>query len=510
MSQGIKGSNPFPTLWVIAVLFLSVLAGKPLTAYTDEQCGKMMNDTIKIPKPGQLTNTLDWRTLDLVYAHPAQKNTHAIIRKLISMLRKCETPEDYYNFQKHLFQFIYEADARRGECNRALKRLKAGKTADTSSPPSGLVQDEADDWRLELFVYERISRQLRSVGDALAWQRFNYDRRLILTISRNAQPGTINNKVGLNYELGRIEDIWKDSGHFALLHDLTNCLRMGDVSEFTADGGVLFHEVKKDPKHVDKVQVRRIQQAIDALAKGGKLPGHQEDARITELKVRYKTDLKKLQDLLALTRRHGFKGMKLSGGRALMALSLSRTFELYKDSYESTSERYSSERSSAIKRAGIGQVKHQLLGNGRDTAARAPYIAPWAIYPFSEEDCADLICDLIMFESVVSADHLALALRELGLGVEIKLPEERGRERSPDEDVLRATWRDRGLTLHGGGLNILLYELVQPVTWAEGVRELLTAKDPPQSPVVMFSDEERVWWQPRKKYKPKRNDFHSK
>jgi hypothetical protein len=186
-----------------------------------------------IPKPGQLTNTLDWRTLDLIYAHPAQNANHPLVRRLIGMLRQCETPNDYYEFQKHLFQAVYKADTRRSECNRALKRLKIGKTADASAPPSGLVQSEVDSWQLEAFVYERIARQLRSVGDALAWQRLNYDRRLILTLSRNSPAGKLDGKDGLDYELGRIETIWKESGQFALLHDLTNCLRMGDVSEFS-------------------------------------------------------------------------------------------------------------------------------------------------------------------------------------------------------------------------------------------------------------------------------------
>jgi hypothetical protein len=462
-----------------------------------------------MPKPGQLTNTLGWQTLDLIYAHPAQSTNHRTVRQLIGMLRRCEKPSDYYEFQKHLFQAIYKADTRRGECNRALKRLKAGKTADAPAPPTGLAQGEVGSWQLEAFVYERIARQLRSVGDALAWQRFNYDRRLILTVSRNSPPGKMDGKDGLDYELGRIETIWKDSGHFALLHDLTNCLRMGDVSEFTADGGVLFHEVKKDPKHVNKEQLKRIQQAIDAITKGGRLPGPQADARITELTTPYKTDLKKLQDLLVLARRNGFKGMKLNDGRSLMALSLPDALRLYGDgdSQKLATEKYAAEKAAAIKRAGIGDVKHRLLGNSRDTAARAPYIAPWAIYPFSEEDCADLICDLIMFESIISVDHLAGRLEELGLGVEIKLPEEHGHSGPPEEDILRATWGDRGLTLHGGGLNTLLYELVQPRTWAKGVFELLTSNDPPQNPVVMFHDEESVWWPP-KKVQSKRNNFH--
>jgi hypothetical protein len=88
-----------------------------------------------------------------------------------------------------------------------------------------------------------------------------------------------------------------------------------------------------------------------------------------------------LQDLLTLARRDGFKGMKLSDGRALIALSLPDTLRLYGngDNQKMAADKYAAERAAAIKRAGINHVKHHLLGNSRDSAARAPYIAPWAI-----------------------------------------------------------------------------------------------------------------------------------
>jgi hypothetical protein len=45
-------------------------------------------------------------------------------------------------------------------------------------------------------------------------------------------------KEGLSYELGAIQELWKTKGHFALHHDLTNCLRIADLTEFTADGRI--------------------------------------------------------------------------------------------------------------------------------------------------------------------------------------------------------------------------------------------------------------------------------
>jgi hypothetical protein len=67
-------------------------------------------------------------------------------------------------------------------------------------------------------------------------------------------------KEGLPYELGRIKELWESDGHFALHHDLTNCLRIADLTEFT-DGGGLLREIKRRP-HTEKAQMDRAQAAV--------------------------------------------------------------------------------------------------------------------------------------------------------------------------------------------------------------------------------------------------------
>lgn len=71
-------------------------------------------------------------------------------------------------------------------------------------------------------------------------------------------------KAGLAYELGAVEELWTGHGHFALLHDLTNCLRIGDLSEFTSDGRVLLAEVKKSGRR-DPQQIARMAAAVAAV-----------------------------------------------------------------------------------------------------------------------------------------------------------------------------------------------------------------------------------------------------
>jgi hypothetical protein len=87
------------------------------------------------------------------------------------------------------------------------------------------------------------------LGDALARRYYKYDRRAIIALSCNDSPGPMYGKKGLPYELGRVEEIWKSDGHFALMHDLTNCLRIADLSEIVSDGMTWLREIKAQATH---------------------------------------------------------------------------------------------------------------------------------------------------------------------------------------------------------------------------------------------------------------------
>ncbi|HVQ39016.1 MAG TPA: hypothetical protein VMS31_15875 [Pyrinomonadaceae bacterium] len=442
-------------------------------------------------KPGQKLTSLDPYELGELFKHPVQHTNFDHVHELVAMLHSCKSPADYSEFQGHLFKAVYQVEERRGQCSRVLKRFRGGKGPPADVPPPA-VGDATSlrAWQLEAFVFERAARQLRAVGDGLAWRVFGYDRRRILALSRNDSPGMMFGKDGLPYELGRVEDIWRDKQHFALLHDLTNCLRIADVSEFT-DEGVVLHEVKKNSR-IETKQRRRIEEAINAVMHGGPLPGGVVDAWLVELQQPYAADLQPLNDAIQLACKHGSRGMRLGHGRALIANAPDVVASKWGHDYESGVDWLSSIKRRALKRAGIQDARRHIIGRSADTASRSPSMAPWSIYPFSAEDCAALICDEVMFETVISLDALAESLASTGLRVEVLLPEADG-ELVGNINILQATWGDRSITLHPHGLGPLLYELMRPDVWAVGVKEALMSAADSCEPVLVFADEAK-WW----------------
>lgn len=275
--------------------------------------------------PGARLSSLDSQTIGEVFDHPAKRQSLRAITQHIVDLRACVRPEDFFEFQRALFNDAHRVDNRRAESVWNSRRTRAGRPPRMdSAPPHNGSGDDPAAWEREALVHERLFRQFRSVGDALAWVVFAYDRKIIAALASNSSPGPLvkragslaDDKGGLPHELRAVESAWTDRHRFALHHDLTNCLRIGDLTEVEAPGQYLLGEVKANARRQSSVQRDRMQSAVSAIEAGTPLP---RSGRIVyELDEPYETDLRALMDLVDLARAHGTKGAKLSDGRALM------------------------------------------------------------------------------------------------------------------------------------------------------------------------------------------------
>jgi hypothetical protein len=101
---------------------------------------------------------------------------------------------------------------------------------DAPEPQCGRDPSLLETWQFERGVCERVARQFRCVGDALAWRVFGFERRNITALCQNAPPGVWAGKAGGPAELEAVERAYRQDGQFAILHDMTNCPRIGGMT----------------------------------------------------------------------------------------------------------------------------------------------------------------------------------------------------------------------------------------------------------------------------------------
>ncbi|MER5224550.1 hypothetical protein [Streptomyces flaveus] len=233
-------------------------------------------------------------------------------------------------------------------------------------------------WRLESDVLER---QLRSVGDAMAWRAFRYDRRYILTLRRNESPGPMTlSKEGTVHEIQFAEQQWSEHRSFVLLHDITDCLRIGDVTVFR-DGDdderdILLYELKTNPRRRESIQLTRTRLAAEALHTGGPLPGP-DKAVLVETGVPYATHLSVLSDAFGRAHQEGLKTMRVPGQRGLLALDIPAAGNRWYA--EEATRQFHAAHTALLRRMRLtGQ--HTCFSSG-DSATRNTMAVPWGVYP---------------------------------------------------------------------------------------------------------------------------------
>lgn len=421
--------------------------------------------------------------IDVLLGHPLQAEAKRLIAELVADLRSLSSPRDYYEFQKELAGHVYDAQQRQAEASRNEKRQRAGKPV---GPP------DAATWQLTVVLWDRIVRQLRAVGDALAWRLFNFDRRYILALSRNQVPSPIVGKDGLNAELGAVMEFWKTDRAFALLHDLTNCIRIADLTVFSEERPTLI-EVKKGgaggSRHRD--QVKRAQAAVAVLNEGAPLQGREETIALVVSDQQFKTDLHRLAKVLDAAATDSLASHTIGHQQVVTALSLTAQPKIGVGAVAQKSEEL---KAKAFKKGGLNDVEHHLRGVRADSIGLSPSLAPFTVFPFSPKMVAALTTDLTSFEYIVGWDRLGRAFDAQGFDVELLLDPASGRV-PENVAVLHDRSEDRRITIHSGGLDQLLHELVDIDRYVAAVTTAARREHPPgtSSAVLAFRNEKATW-----------------
>jgi hypothetical protein len=371
-----------------------------------------------------------------------------------------------------------------------LKRIRRGEALPGDAPElgTGLPPTEYASWNLEDVTYARLGRQLRCVGDALAWRVTGYDRAFILALGMNASAGPIVNKAGLDYELGFVTEAFRDRGHFVLLHDLTNCVRIGDATEFTADGNRWLREVKKTGRS-DTRQTARMQQVVDALMDGAPLP-RAPDARIVRLETPLRTHLSSFRDALVRGDDGGLAGVPVPGGsRAIICASIPA---MVRKPDEDWVARWESQRARLQRRLGLTVGTDELVLNTGDTAAHTLGMAPFGIFPIEPGHAAQLICDFSVTETRMAVVAVTAALQQRGLEVHFSIGG-RSTQGTPEQATFHVRQESRVITLHGNAVVQLLLEHVTLESLTDSITEMLDCQDPPREPVPIYAREDHIW-----------------
>lgn len=295
----------------------------------------------------------------------------------------------------------------------------------------------------------------------------------------------------LPYELGHVTAAWREHERFTLLHDLTSCLRIGDVTEVHPAGQRIVQEIKASNSGVKRAaaraQVARAQAAVDAIHGGAPLPGGESEA-LWESNVQFRSHLRALNDAIKLAAERGWAVRRVADRVVGM---MDFTCSGGGDGQQSLDD-YRGRMDALVLQHVAGPREHAHRALPADTAARHPATAPFGIFPLDVSARAKLICDFLLVDFRLGVKLVTSALQQPGLLVHHLLPNS-SETLDPAADVYQIRKGSRTLTVHAGAVWQLLVEFVDTRCWARANINLLNTGSAFPSPLLTFSNERAAW-----------------
>ena len=229
---------------------------------------------------------------DEVLPHPRHAANLEKVAELIRELQGSESLAGLRVLQQKLLEAVSETESEQREATEEKRKLDSAHTLvveegrrDGSVDKARLqeLRRQSDERRLEIDVLKRIRRQLRSVGDGLLWKAVGYNRGYAYAIWDGPGSGNaaLSDPVGLAAELAAVERLWEGEGSLAVMHDLTNCGRIGDLTIIPRKGTIKITEVKA-ASSVDPKQARRMQDMIAFLQGAPKVLESGHEVHVSE------------------------------------------------------------------------------------------------------------------------------------------------------------------------------------------------------------------------------------
>jgi hypothetical protein len=381
---------------------------------------------------------------------------------LINEMQRASTPRDFMVAQLKLRDTFAGRQA-------GLDEIRARRTADKAelrrlAPRKPQPRTHVRELSARVAIRSRIllrddviQHMTRCLADALVWRAARYDRALFAVAGDGERVGRFPGEDGAKAERDQAQEIW-DSGALPFFNDLTNCLRVGDLTVLYEDGGVpQLREIKRSGRHLAGTrQAERLDRATKLLSDGCAVGADGEVLGIRRLPITFRHDLEALAVILAQARKVGYAEVQPHAALVVSAVDLTWAADHQEQAGDWT-------RRAAVARGwAIDDGQHfsesVLVRRLRERRrAGSSYNAPLGIFPICADDIADLLMGRFDFAAVLSVEALRPAFAARRINVEFA----KGSEAS--QTFLRAR-RDGG-------------EVILPANMrAQMLRELMTVE----------------------------------
>ena len=336
----------------------------------------------------------------------------------------------------------------------------------------------------EISALEIINRSVKEIADGIAWRFFNYNRAILYTLA-NKQPIS-----PIKYDKGLLKTVLEYSEMFlmpdklAILNDITNFLRVGDITTIdTADGTIEFVEVKSSRQRGHRItrQKERMEELVEFFNTGiSEFDGNK--LKIVDSAIKQKNYLNILKDGINRAKAKGIHSEAIGNYLIIEIINFETIFQKKIEIEEAN--QYFKSKHKTITNKWVEMEDIVIPFDFIDKLNFARNYAPYSIFPFNEEICVDIIMGRTNIRSIVNFSEIVRIMDKYGwktvdnLFLKIKALEEndeKGTQELKEQSVehwLTVEKEGFRVDLPPGILGRLHFELLSPMAIVDHLNEL--------------------------------------
>jgi hypothetical protein len=158
----------------------------------------------------------------------------------------------------------------------------------------------------QIFSLKLINRALREIVDGIVWRYLDYNRAILFTLANKEPIEVIRADKGTFANLDEFAEVYSEHGSVAIYNDITNYLRIGDVTQFKDDGSIEIIEVKAGKQRGGRIsrQKERMEELVEFVNTGNTIYDGKK-LRIINSNVQQKTYMSQMTDAIKRAKTRG-------------------------------------------------------------------------------------------------------------------------------------------------------------------------------------------------------------
>jgi hypothetical protein len=397
-----------------------------------------------------------------------------------------------YKVQVHILEDLIYDEAAVRNFERQLVEQRTGLAGCASDDARKECQRLIEGLEREVALHKVLCGALRDIADGIAWRLLKYDRLVLSELAK--RPGVNRLSHDLRTEALEFEHSFRSPYTLAVLNDLTNFLKIGDVTVRTEDGQIEFVEVKKGGKKSGRItrQKQAMREVVQFLNEGER---EEQGQRLVAsvLDVDPETNFKEFEEVANKAARDGASLTTLGDHLLITCIDIPNAARLGEQGTHALLE---------SGKATIQQWESQgdvvIPCTSSDKYLNVRHYAPFSIYPLPTMMRVRLMTGSLVFINYLNITAVLRCLERTGWQVERSLDEyvKEQQRTSASEPAAVATVRKGGLSCEVSWqwIGRVGHEFLKPDTIV-AMLEAILQRGPHEAQFVSvsMSGEEHMW-----------------